>query len=437
MEWWEALAIIFGGLFALMIIGMPVAFAFLAVNIVGAYMFWGGTAGLNQMILAIQDSVSSFSILPVPLFILMGEILFRSGLATRLMDVIDAWMGRVPGRLSLMAVTGGTLFATLTGSGSAATALLGKILVPEMAARGYKNAMSIGPVMGAGGLAILIPPSSLGVLLAAIADINVGQFLMAILGPGLLLAALYIVYVVVRCWLQPDLAPKYVPQTIPLKEKLIATVLYVLPLGFIVFLVTGLIFMGVATPSESAALGAAGAFLLALAYRAVNWKMIKACLTSTLLTTIMILMVLTGSTAFSQLLAFTGASSGLVELATGAAVSAIVVVIIMQLVLLLLGTFMESLAMIMLTAPIYFPIVEALGLSPIWFGAIMLLNMEMASLSPPFGFSLFVTKAVAPPSTTMLDVWKASIPFLVMQGIVMALMIMFPQAVLYLPSLAR
>jgi tripartite ATP-independent transporter DctM subunit len=435
--WWWDFAFICGLLFLFMLTGMPVAFAFLAVNVIAAWVYWGGPAGMAQMVLAVQDSVASFSILPVPLFILMGEVLFRSGLAAKLMDVIDAWMGRVPGRLSLMAVGGGTLFATLTGSGSAATALLGRILVPDMAKRGYKLPMSIGPVMGSGGLAIMIPPSALAVLLAAVADINVGHVLLAIVVPGFTMALLYMAYVVVRCWLQPHLAPSYTPHPVPLSKKLRDTVLYVFPLLVIVFLVTGLIILGIATPSESAALGVAGAVLLAAAYRSLTWRMLRDCLSSTLVTTIMVLAVLTGSTAFSQLLAFTGASSGIVELATSTNWSPIVVVVMMQLVLLLLGTFMESLAMIMLAAPIYFPIVTALGLSPIWFAAIMLLNMEMASLSPPFGFSLFVAKAVSPEGTTMMDIYKASIPFLLLNTLVMAMMILYPPMVLTLPGLSR
>ena len=435
--WLWDFAFICGLLFLFMATGMPVAFAFLATNVIAAWVYWGGSAGMSQMVLAVQDSVASFSILPVPLFILMGEVLFRSGLAAKLMDVIDAWMGRVPGRLSLMAVGGGTLFATLTGSGSAATALLGRILVPDMARRGYKLPMSIGPVMGSGGLAIMIPPSALAVLLAAVADINVGQVLLAIVVPGFTMAAFYVVYVVLRCWLQPDLAPVYAPVKIPLARKLRDTALYVFPLFVIVFLVTGLIVLGVATPSESAALGVLGALLLAVAYRSVTWRMLVDCLSSTLLTTIMVLAVLTGSTAFSQLLAFTGASSGIVELATSTNWSPIAVVITMQLILLVLGTFMESLAMIMLAAPIYFPIVSALGLSPIWFAAIMLLNMEMASLSPPFGFSLFVAKAVAPEGTTMMDIYKASIPFLLLNTAVMLLMIFWPPLVLWLPGVGN
>jgi tripartite ATP-independent transporter DctM subunit len=437
MDWLGPFVVIIGGLLILMSLGMPIAFGFLAVNVVGAYLYWGGGVGLNQLMLSIQDSVASFSILPVPLFVLMGELLFRSGLAGKLIDILDQWIGRVPGRLSLMAVGGGTLFATLTGSGSAATALLGKILVPNMASRGYRLPMSIGPIMGSGGLAIMIPPSSLGVLLAATADIPVGPFLLAITVPGFIMAAAYAVYVIVRAYLQPHLAPPYDSPAVPLSKKIANTVIYVLPLAFIIFLVTGLMFMGVATPSESAALGVVGALCMTWLYKTLSWSMLLDCLRSTLMTSIMILMILTGSNAFSQLLAFTGATSGLIDLATQSNLSPIVIVIIMQLVLLVLGTFMESLAMIMLTAPIYFPIISALGLSPLWFGAIMLLNMEIASLSPPFGFILFVSKAVSPKGTTMMDIYKASVPFLLINSAIMLLMIMFPQTVLWLPSLLR
>jgi tripartite ATP-independent transporter DctM subunit len=436
MEWWAAFLWIMGGLMVLMAIGMPIAFAFLAVNIVGAYFFWGGVAGINQMVLATMDSVASFSIMPVPLFILMGELLFRSGIAAKLMDILDAWFGRIPGRLSLMAVGGGTLFATLAGSGAATTALLGKILVPDMARRGYKQPMTLGPVMGSGGLAVMLPPSALGVILAATADISTGALLMSIIVPGLMMAASLAAYIVIRCWLQPELAPPYTAEKIPLGKKLRDTVIYVFPLAAIVFVVTGLIFLGVATPTESAALGVVCALVLARIYGPLDWKMVRLSLHSTMITSLMVLMILSGSSAFSQLLAYTGASSGLVEVATSTHLSPTWVVVSMQLVLLLLGTFMESLAMILLTVPIYFPIIEALHLSPIWFGAIMLLYMEIAAISPPFGFGLFVMKAVAPAGTTMLDVYKATVPIMILNTIVMIIMIFFPSVVLFLPSLA-
>ncbi len=443
-EWWVILLVIFGALIVLLAIGMPVAFAFLTINVVGVFVFWNGFVGFNQLVLSISKSVTHFSILPVPLFILMGEVMFRSGIATKQMEVLDSWFGRVPGRLSLMAVGGGTMFATLTGSGMAGTAMLGKLLVPDMEARGYAKPMTLGPILGSGGLAIMIPPSALGVLLAAIGDFSVGDFLIAIVVPGLLMGLLYATYILVRCSLQPQLAPPYDVPPQPLLPKILNTLIYVFPLAAIVFLVIGLIFLGVATPTESAALGAMGTFVLAAMYRGLDWSVVTKGLKSTLGTTVMMFMILTGSTAFGQILAFTGASRGLVELATAIEVAPFVIIVFMMLILMVMGTFMEPLSIMFLTVPIYFPIVETLapglGLAPdqatIWFGAIMLLNMQMASTSPPFGLQLFVMRGVAPPGTTMMDIYKSALPFLGCDSLVMLLMILFPSVVLWLPSLA-
>ncbi len=435
MEWYYTLIIIFGAFLVLMAVGVPIAFAFLAINVVCCYIFWNGPAGLTQLVLSISSSVTHFTIVSVPLFVLMGEVMFRSGIATKMMDVLDSWFGRLPGRLALMSVAGGTVFAALTGSGSAATAMLGKLLVPDMEKRGYHKAMSLGPIMGAGGLAIMIPPSALGVLLAALGQFSVGDFLVAIIVPGLMMSVAYAVYIVVRCWLQPHLAPPYPVAAIPLSKKISNTLLYIFPLFFVMFLVVGLIFLGVATPTESAALGAAGTFLLAALYGGLNWRMIKESLLSSMRITVMLLMIITGSTAFSQILAFTGATSGLADLATSTGLPPIVVVIIMQLVLILMGMFMEPLSIMMLTVPIYFPVIQAFGYDPVWFGAIMLLNMEMATISPPFGLNLFVMRGVAPRGVTMGDVYAASIPFLLLDLVVMAILLAFPPVVMWLPSL--
>ena len=435
MEWYWAITIIFGAFLALMALGIPIAFAFLAINVVCCYLFWNGPAGLTQLVLSISSSVTHFTIVSVPLFVLMGEVMFRSGIASKMMDVLDSWFGRVPGRLALISVAGGTVFAGLTGSGAAATAMLGKLLVPDMEKRGYHKAMTLGPVMASGGLAIMIPPSALGVLLAALAQFSVGDFLVAIIVPGLLMSLAYAIYVIVRCYFQPRLAPAYAVAQPPLRVKIWNTVIYIFPLFFIMFLVVGLIFLGVATPTESAALGAAGTFLLAALYRGLSWAMIKASLLSSMRITVMLLMIITGATAFSQILAITGATTGLAEVATSADVGPMVVVVIMQAILIVMGMFMEPLSIMMLTVPIYFPVILAFGYDPVWFGAIMLLNMEMATISPPFGLNLFVMRGVAPKGVTMGDVYAASIPFLLLDLLVMAVLLAYPPLVLWLPSL--
>ena len=435
MEWWLILLVIFCCMVFLFLLGVPVAFAFLLINIVGFYIFGGGEAGVRQLILSLYASVTKFTILPLPLFILMGEVMFQSGIARNMMDALDKWLGRLPGRLSLLAVVGGSLFGTLSGSSMAGAAMLGSVLVPEMEKRGYKSQMSIGPILGSGGLAIMIPPSILGVLLAAVGLFSVGDFLIAIIIPGLLMALCYGSYIILRSLIQPHLAPTYDVTHVSLKEKLSLTLKYILPLGAIVFLVVGLIFLGVATPSESAALGAVGCFVLAFIYRGFKWEIVKKSLTQTISISAMMLMIFCGSGAFSQILALIGATQGLVEMAANLPLPPYYVLIAMLIVLLVMGTFMESMTIIMITLPIYMPIIKALGFSPLWFGAIMLLSLEMGITTSPFGLVLFVVKGVAPKYATMMDVYKAGIPFLLCDLVVIILLLAFPALALWLPGL--
>lgn len=437
MEWWTILSIILFCFLFLLIIGFPVAFSFLIINIVGVYVFWGGEAGFDQLIRSIYRSIATFSLLPVPLFILMGEIMFISGIAQNMMDALDRWLGRIPGRLGILAVGGGTLFSTLSGSAMAGVAMLGSVLVPEMEKRGYKKQMSIGPILASGGLAIMIPPSALAVLLASLTRTSVGDMLMAIIVPGILMAGSFAVYILLRCILQPDLAPSYEVEKTSLREKIVMTCKYVLPLGLVIFLVIGLMFLGIATPTESAATGVIGCFLLTLMYRGWDWQIIRRSITNTVKISVMMLMIMAGALAFSQIMAFSGASVGLVNLATGLNVHPMMIVVFMQIILLLMGCFMEPLTIMMVTLPIYSPIIKELGFDPIWFNAIMLLNMEMATTTPPFGMSLFVMKGVAPSNTTMGDIYKAGLPFLVCDTVVLALLMAFPSLVLYLPRLTH
>ena len=437
MEWPFILLIIFGALVILMATGMPVAFCFMLINVVGVYMLFGGTAGLEQLILSIYSSLATFVLLPVPLFILMGEVTFQSGLGTNIIDIVDKWLGRLPGRIALLAVGSGSLLSALTGASIASTSLLGSVLVPEMEKRDYKKAMSLGPILGSGGLAIMIPPSSLAVLLGAIGEISVGKILVSIVVPGLVMAALYAIYILGRCWLQPSIAPAYETPPVPLSGKIIATVKYVLPIGFIFFLVVGVIFIGVATPSEAAATGTLGVFMIAFLYRRLNWEVVKKSIAGTLRISGMILLIIAGAKAFGQILSFTGASRGLVEVATSLPMTPVLIVIMMQVIILFLGGFMEVVAIMMITLPVFVPTIVVLGFDPVWFAVLVLLNIEMAMTTPPFGINLFVMKGVAPRDTTMGDIYRAALPFLGCDLVAMALIIAFPAVALWLPGLMR
>ncbi|MFC1902583.1 TRAP transporter large permease subunit [Chloroflexota bacterium] len=435
MEWWLVLLIIFSFLIVVMLSGLPIAFCFMLLNIIGVYIFWGGEVGLSQLILSVFTSLGRFTLMPVPMFVLLGEVMFHSGMGLNMIDVLDKWLGRLPGRLGLLAVASATMFSTMSGSTMATTAMLGTLLTPEMEKRGYKKPMSIGPIMGSGGLAMLIPPSGLAVLLAAVAEISIGRLLIAGIIPGLVIAFFYASYVIFRCWLQPSIAPSYEVPSTSLAEKLIATVKYVLPLGSIVFVVLGFIFLGIATPTQAAALGAVSCLVLATFYGKLNWDLVKKSVTGTVQVTAMTFMIIGGAVAFSQVLGFSGATKGLLGFVVGLPLAPIILFIAMQAILLILGMFMSAVAIMMISIPIYMPIIYALGFDPIWFGLIMLINMEMAMTTPPFGMLLFVMRGVAPKGTTMVDIYLAGIPFLLCDLSTMLLIIAFPIVALWLPGM--
>lgn len=438
MEWWGVLALVFGSMFILFMIGLPIAFSFLTINIVGVIVLWNGEAGLNQLILNIFSSVSKFSLLPIPMFILMGEIMFRTGLGFKVFDAVGKWFGNLPGRLSIVAVGSGTLFSVLSGSSVASTALLGSLLVPDMQKKGYSPAMTVGPILGSAGLATMIPPTALGILLASLASIPVGHFLFAIVVPGLLLAVIFVLYIIIRCYLQPELAPAYDVEKVPLSEKLIGTIKYILPLGFIVFLLLGVIILGIATPTQSAVLGALGTIVLSYFYGGLTWAKFWDSLTGTLRSSVMIFMIIIGSTTFGQILSYTGVTQGLVQLVGNLEFSPLVILVIIQIVLLVLGCFMEPLSIMMMTLPILMPIAGTMGFDPLWFGAIMLLNMQVATITPPFGMDLFAMKAVIPKdSISMKEIYSAVVPFILLNLAIMALMIIFPSLTLWLPSFVK
>ncbi len=429
MEWWVPLIYIFGGITFLLALGMPVAFAFILVNLLGILLLQGGGQAFEQLALSMYNSVSSFTLAPIPLFVLMGELLWHSKVAFRALDVLDMLLGRVAGRLSVLTVATGTVFSSLSGSTMANTAMLGTMLLPEMERRGYDRSMSMGPILASGGLAMMIPPSALGVILASLGGLSISKILIGALLPGILMATLYTGYIVVRCSLQPSLTPAYEFKRIPLSEKLAAIVKYLLPLVLIVVLVTGFIVLGISTPTESAALGCLGTFAIVAAYRSLNVTVIRESLIGTLKITSMMLVILVGAIGFSQILAFSGATRGLLNWIVELPVSPMLIIVFCMLAVLFLGTFMEQIAIMLITLPILIPIVKALGFDPIWFGILMLINLQIALTTPPFGLLLFVMKGVAPAGTTMRSIYLSCVPFLICDLIVLCTVMFFPGTV--------
>lgn len=434
MEWYEALALLVGTIVVLMALGMPVALAFLAANIIGAWVFMGGERGIGQLLNNGLGALTKYALVPIPLFLLMGEIFFHTGLGGRMFNAIDKLLGRLPGRLSYVTVLGGTGFSTLSGSSMGSTALLGSLMVPEMSRRGYKSHMSIGPILGTGGLAIIIPPSALAVLLATLAQIDVGALLIAGVIPGLILAAFYIGTIWLQTKIDPDAAPAYDVEPLSAAQKMLLLLRDVVPMVGVMVVIIALMINGFVTPSEAAAFGALGVLILAAVFRCLTWMAMRKSVTGALRVTLMAYLIVFGSATFSQLLAFSGASRGLVTWATSFELAPLAMLLVMFGVLLLLGMFMEQISMMLLTVPIFFPLALTLGFDPVWFGLIMLLALEISFTTPPFGLLLFVMKGVSPPGTTMREIYTSAFPFIGCSLLLVALLIVFPQLALWLPS---
>jgi tripartite ATP-independent transporter DctM subunit len=436
VAWYETLALILGGVLALLAFGMPVAFALMVVTLAGIWFAQGWGGPFQQYILSIRSSLATFTLLPVPLFVLMGEILWQSRIAEKALGALDKLLGRIPGRLSLLTVASGTLFSSLSGSTMANTALLGRMLVPEMTRRGYSGVMTMGPIMSSGALAMLIPPSALAVIFASVAQVSIGRLLMALVIPGLLLALCYVVFIIIVARMRPDLAPAYEVDETTLGEKIRAVVVYVLPLSLIVFLVIGVIYFGIATPTEAAAFGCLGAFILAAAYGGLSVQAVRRALIGTTRITVMMLTILAAAIGFSQLLAFTGASRGLLNFVTGEIGDPVLFLLVTMALILILGCFLEQIAIMLITLPILMPIVIALQIDPIWFSVMMLINLELALMTPPFGMLLFVMRGVTPMSIPLVAIYRAALPFVAINLGVILLILAVPQIALFLPSIA-
>ena len=431
MDWWVILLFFFGGFIALILSGFPIAFSFFLVNIIGAYLFMGGIEGVKQLTLNMFSALSNFTLTPIPLFILMGEIIFRTGIAYNTLNVFDKFFGKIPGRLGILAVAASTFFSGLTGSAISNTALLGSSLMPEMRKRGYGKPLMIGPIIGTGGLAMMIPPSALAIVLGSIAHISISGRLIGGILPGLIMASLYSLYIITRVLINPSIAPDYEMERPGFVSILKEFTIYVLPLFSVIILVLGPIYMGIATPTEAASLGCVGALLLSLFYKKLTYDLMLQILASTLKTSCMIFLIIAGSVGYSQVIAFTGAGAELIGFVTSLNLPDMLLIILLLSVLLFLGCFMDQISMIMLTVPLFMPIIFQVNINPLWFGIMMLIALEIGFTSPPFGLLLFVMKGIVPEDISMVDIYKAAIPFLICNIIVLVLILVFPQIVLF------
>ena len=424
----------FAAMFACLAIGVPIAIALGGLSAILVLIFWGPNA-LSMLILKAYGNTSSFEFLAIPLFVYMANMLERSGIAEDLYETMHRFVGGRRGGLAAGTVVICTIFAAMAGISGAATVSMGIIALPAMLSRGYSKQLALGSVAAGGSLGILIPPSVTMIIYGLIAQTSVGKLYAGGVLPGLLLSLLFIAYILLRAHLQPELAPA-LPQTerFTWRQKLASLTGLIFPV-LLVISVLGAILSGFTSVSEAAAVGAFGSIIAALFKRGFNWQIFREAAETTLLVSCLIFWIIIGASAFSTLYTAMGASSLIKDAVIGLEVNRYVILVTMMGVLILLGMVLDTVGIMMITVPVFVPIVLSLGFDPVWFGVLFIINMEIGFLTPPFGYNLFYLRGVAPRDVTMLDIYRSIVPFVCLMLLGLGLCIAFPEIILLLPEL--
>jgi len=424
-------AIMFGGMMLLMVIGMPLSFALGFMAMFSGVLMWGSSA-MDMIFLSSLWMFSQITMVALPLFIFMGIMMERSGVMDHLFTMIYKLMGGLKGGLAIGIVGICVLVAAMSGVSGAATVAMGIIAVPALLKRGYDKRMITGTIQAGGALGFLIPPSCLMIFYALITGTSVGKLFAGGIGAGLLLASLYIAYILIRCAVQPEMGPAIPPEErVSGVEKIMALKALVLP-GVVIFLVLGSMFLGLASPTEAAALGAAASVACALVRGTFTRNVFTETLMSTTKTMGMVAWVIICATCFAKVYTALGA----VKLAQSliGEWNPILTVCVTLASLFVLGMFLDEGAIIFITAPLYVPLITNLGFDPVWYGVQYMVIGQTAFLTPPFGYNLFYMKAVAPPEITLRDIYISVVPFVILQILGSAIMITFPQVILWIPD---
>jgi len=433
MEWILILVNFFSALLFLMVTGINVFIAFLIVNL-SATAILIGQRGFGLFVNSVSDSVTNGSYVTIPLFILMGEILFRSGSVDVLFDSVDRLVGRIRGRLYAVVIVIATIFGALSGAAVAVAAMLGRSAMPNMEARGYSPRMSATVILAGASLAPIIPPSLLAIIVGSLADVSISGLLIAGIVPGIIISVMTGLYVIVSVIRDPSLVPLDVEEDMTKdRGSVLGAFVRMVPFMFIIFMVMGMIMLGIATPGESAATGVVGSILVAILYKRASFSMLLAALQSATRLSVMIMIIVASSTLFSQLVAFTGASRALVAWATELGLSPMTMFFILMALPLVLCMFIDQIAFLLMAVPLYEPLVGALGFDPIWFWTIFLINLTVGGVTPPFGYTLFALSAAAP-NISVSSVFRASYPVIVIFLFAMLLLTFVPELTTWLPG---
>ena len=438
--------LLFGSLGILLALGLPMAFCTGSLAVVFLFLF-GNSAILNMMPSRIFPFMTDYQLSAVPLFIFMAAMLEKAGIIEELFDAVYKWLGAVKGGLAAATVLACTALAAMVGVVGATEVTMGMIALPAMLKRGYDQKLACGSLLAGGTLGILIPPSVMAIVYAVVAQQSLGELLVGSIFPGFLLSGLYISYILIRCYINPSLGPALpLEERVSTREKFRLLKNCIAPL-LLIILVLGVIFVGIATPVEAAGIGTFGALFVSALHRRLNWPAVQEACIATLKATAMVMWIFFGATMFVGFFIVKGGQTFVANTILGTGLPPYGILMLMMLILFVLGMFIDWVGILLLTVPIFVPILKSLewgGLFgmpgvrsedvPLWYGVIFMVNMQMAFLSPPFGYSLFYLKSVAPPEITMATIFRAAINFMALQWLGVGLCIVFPQIVLWLPS---
>ena len=430
MEWWALLSLIFAALLVLIMIGIPVAFALGILSLALVLIFLGP----NQLIVFSTTAfgqIDNFALVAIPLFIFMAEVILHSGVSTDAFDMLSKWTSRLPGGLAVAAQLTCTLFASVCGASTATAAAVGSIAVPEMMNRGYDKRLTCGSIAAGGALGALIPPSIYMIIYGTLVEESIGQLFMGGVIPGLMLSGMFIAFIIVRCALRPGLAPLAQDVTWADRWRSLYKVWAIL---FLAAAMLAAIYFGIATPSEIAGVGCFLALAIGFAYRRLTWTALKGAFLSTCRITCFIGWILVAATVFGYILSFLQLPQQLSEWLVAQSASPHLVILGINILLIFLGCIMDPAGILLVTIPILVPVIKALGFDPVWFGVMFVVNMELAQITPPLGLNLFIIKSIAPPEVTLKDILIGAWPFMVLDLVGLALVIIFPQIILWLPS---
>ncbi len=398
------------------------------LNLPPTISIWTKIGGLIAN--SVWNSINSWSLTALPLFIFMGEILYRTAISTKLLNGLLPWLSNIPGRLLHINVVACSLFAAVSGSSAATTATVGKITLDELSKRGYDRSLAVGSLAGAGTLGFLIPPSLIMIIYGILSDTSIGKLFIGGVIPGLMLAGFYSAFIIIKATINPNVVPDST-EHYSFKQKLAASK-ELFPVLGLIFIVLGGIYLGFTTPTEAAAIGVVGAFILAIFFKNLTWKNFRQAVISAVKTTSMICFIIIGAAFLSQVVGFIGIARALSLYIVSLKLSPYLLIFVIGIMYLFLGMILDGISIVVMTLPIVLPIVVNSGFDPLWFGIFLVFMVELSQITPPVGFSLFVIQGISDESVG--DILKATFPFFMIMILMVVLVTIYPDIVFYLPA---